>query len=95
MFAPFCYSGLFSEPWDLLLIEGWTGPLPAVIYSLRSRLPRLIVLHWVLDTYPDLATLTKLDVDGFMTNSRVSMPTLGFVPVLYLPLAADTQGDYR
>jgi hypothetical protein len=45
--------------WDLLLIEGWTGPVPRVIAALRAANPRVVVLHWCLDTYPSLPVLLK------------------------------------
>ena len=105
VFAPFAYSGLYAVVWDLLIIEGWTGPVPRVIQSLRTHKAQaigrgsrsassqrpLIVLHWCLDTYPTLATIQSLDVDGYLTNSRSMLTTLGRrgVPALYLPLAAD------
>jgi len=97
VFAPFAYSGISEVDWDVLLIEGWTGPIDRVIHSLRSerRLrcpdkPPLLVFHWCLDTFPDLETITALDVDGFLTNSRTLLPLLGGIaPTLYLPLAAD------
>ena len=92
MFAPFAYDGLLTSGvrWDVLLIEGWTGPVPKVISALRAASRRVVVLHWCLDTYPDLATVTALDVDGFITNSRSLVATLGrLAPTLFLPLAAD------
>jgi hypothetical protein len=97
VFAPFAYQGLSSVDWDLLIIEGWTGPIDTVIHTLRSARrhrsptkPPLLVLHWCLDTFPDLETITALDVDGFLTNSRALLPLLGKIaPTLYLPLAAD------
>ena len=50
----------------------------------------LIVLHWCLDTYPTLQTITSLDVDGYLTNSRALVGVLGHVaPTTYMPLAAD------
>jgi hypothetical protein len=92
VFAPFAYDGLLTSGvrWDVLLIEGWTGPVPKVISALRAASRRVVVLHWCLDTYPDLATVTALDVDGFITNSRSLVATLGrLAPTLFLPLAAD------
>lgn len=108
VFAPFAYGGLYAVAWDLLIIEGWTGPVPRVIQSLRAHKLRatssgrgvlagagapLVVLHWCLDTYPTLAAVQALDVDGYLTNSRKLLPVLGRggVPTLYLPLAADVQ----
>jgi hypothetical protein len=101
VFAPFAYAGMYAVAWDLLIIEGWTGPVPRVIQSLRAHKLRaraggsrpLVVLHWCLDTYPTLATIQALDVDGYLTNSRNLLPVLGRggVPALYLPLAADPQ----
>ena len=93
LFAPFAYAGLFNSTWDVLIIEGWTGPVPKVIHEVRARCPRVRVLYWCLDTYPSLATVMQLDVDGYMTNSRVLVTTLGNIaPTLFLPLAADLNG---
>jgi len=90
VFAPFAYRGLFEAPWDVLLVEGWTGPVPRVIAALRGASPGLVVLHWCLDTYPSLAAVTRLDVDGFLTNSRALVANLSaHAPTLFLPLAAD------
>ena len=92
VFAPFAYEGMLTSDvsWDVLVIEGWTGPVPKVIAALRAASRRIVVLHWCLDTYPDLDTIAGLDVDGFITNSRSLVATLGLlVPTLYLPLAAD------
>jgi hypothetical protein len=99
VFAPFAYDGLFETVWDILFIEGWTGALSSVIRRLRvnrgiaGTAPPLIVIHWCLDTYPELDVIMKLDVDGFATNSRVLLPVLeNIAPTLYLPLAADING---
>lgn len=101
VFAPFAYDGLFTTHiWDVLFIEGWTGSLSSVIRKLRNapnrqHSPPLIVLHWCLDTYPDLNTILKLDVDGFATNSRVLLPRLeNIAPTIYLPLAADVNSKF-
>ena len=59
VFAPFAYAGLLSASvrWDVLLIEGWTGPVRNVIHTLRRACPDIVVVHWCLDTYPDLDTV--------------------------------------
>ena len=92
VFAPFAYQGLLTSgvSWDVLLIEGWTGPVPTVISTVRKSFPGIVVLYWCLDTYPSLEIVTRLDVDGFITNSRHLVTSLGrLAPTLYLPLAAD------
>ena len=36
VFAPFSYAGLGAVAWDVLIIEGWAGPVPRVIQRLRE-----------------------------------------------------------
>jgi hypothetical protein len=91
VFAPFAYKGYRDVAWDYLIIEGWTGPLPRFIHKMRTHHPSIKVVHWCLDTYPDMETIAGLDVDGFLTNSRTLVRTLGKVaPTFYVPLAADS-----
>ncbi len=65
-----------------------------MIHACREKCPDVLVLHWVLDTYPSLPTVLALDVDGYLTNSRALLSILGrSAPALYLPLAADPSGE--
>lgn len=76
LWAPFSYPGI-DDPWDVFLIEGFSGPLLHVIRRVRRRNPRVKVIHWCLDTYPSLDATAALPVDGFLTNSRL-IATQGF-----------------
>jgi len=101
VFAPFAYEGLAdglvdggggTGCWDVLLVEGWTGPVPQVIHTLRRACPDIAVVHWCLDTYPNLTTVQGLDVDAFTTNSQSLVSELSrTAPTLYLALAADPE----
>jgi len=71
IFAPFCYEGIANYKWDILLVEGFSGPVHSVIRGLRQFNKHIAVLHWCLDTYPALASVAAIDVDGFLTNSRL------------------------
>lgn len=78
VFAPFFRRDrLAQETWDLLLIEGYSGTATQAIRTVRGGNPRAIVLHWCLDTYPNLASVAALPVDAFLTNSRY-LATYGF-----------------
>ena len=52
VFAPFSYAGLTTSVarWDLAIVEGWTGPVPRFIASVRRHSPGCVVLYWCLDT---------------------------------------------
>lgn len=74
IFAPFCYEGIANYQWDILLVEGFSGPVHSVIRGLRQFNKHVAVLHWCLDTYPALASVAAIDVDGFLhveINQRV------------------------
>ncbi|KAJ8603596.1 hypothetical protein CTAYLR_004850, partial [Chrysophaeum taylorii] len=71
IFAPFAYGGLAKRQWDILLIEGYSGPATRVIREVRRANGLARVLHWCLDTYPALRAVAALPVDGFITNSRL------------------------
>ena len=93
VFAPFAYEGLLDggTRWDLVLVEGWTGPVPAFLRAVRAASPRAKIVHYCLDTYPALARVLTLDVDGFLTNSARLLPRLRAlgVPAARVDLAAD------
>ena len=92
------YEGLRDSCWSLVLVEGWTQSVPRFIRAAREQVslrgcPRPpVVVHYCLDTYPDLETIFALDVDGFLTNSAVLLPRLREVaPTALLGLAADPE----
>ena len=68
--APFAYSDL-DRKYDLLVIEGYSGPLDQVIRAARRRNPAIVVMHWCLDAYPTFRSVALLPVDAFVTNSRL------------------------
>lgn len=45
-------------------------------HKIRAGNEEAVVLFFCLDTYPSLAVVEKLDVDAFLTNSRVLLPQL-------------------
>ena len=90
VFAPFSYVGLDEIQWDFVITEGYIGSVPAFIRRIRSLSPEVKIVHYCLDTYPTLQHIMTLDVDGFLTNSRVLLPKLAsLAPTSYVPLAAD------
>ncbi|CAM9894381.1 unnamed protein product, partial [Scytosiphon promiscuus] len=76
VFAPFSYSGLSSRKWNLVVIEGFTGSVPAFIHEVRAGNANAVVLFYCLDTYPSLSVVGNLDVDAFLTNSRLLLPLM-------------------
>ena len=90
VFAPFSYDGMSDTLWDLVIIEGYIGSVPTFIRKIRAINPNVQILHYCLDTYPTLQHIQSLDVDGFLTNSRILLPQLDkLAPTKYVPLAAD------
>lgn len=90
VFAPFSYLGLHDVIWDLVIIEGYIGSVPTFVRRMRKLNPTVKILHYCLDTYPTLDHIMALDVDGYLTNSRVLLPKLSkLAPTKYVPLAAD------
>ena len=43
----------------------------SVIRGMRRFNKQIAVFHWCLDTYPTLASVAAIDVDSFLTNSRL------------------------
>ncbi|CBJ31667.1 conserved unknown protein [Ectocarpus siliculosus] len=76
IFAPFSYDGVSSRKWDLVIIEGYTGSVPAFIHEVRAGNDDVVVLFYCLDTYPSLSVVGNLDVDAFLTNSLALLPFL-------------------
>ena len=69
IFAPFSYASLKEVSYDLVIIEGYIGTVPNFIQAIRRINPDVVVLHYMLDTYPSVESILSLDVDGFLTNS--------------------------
>ncbi|CAN0061897.1 unnamed protein product, partial [Pylaiella littoralis] len=76
VFAPFSYDGHSDRTWDLVIVEGYTGSVPAFIHEVRAGNDEVVVLFYLLDTYPSLSVVGNLDVDAFLTNSRALLPFL-------------------
>ncbi|CAN0004889.1 unnamed protein product [Ectocarpus sp. 4 AP-2014] len=76
VFAPFSFDGVSSRKWDLVIIEGYTGSVPAFIHEVRAGNDDVVVLFYCLDTYPSLSMVGNLDVDAFLTNSLALLPFL-------------------
>ena len=93
VFATFSYAGLREDgPWDLAIIEGHSGSVPAFIRQIRSINPSARIIHYCLDTYPSLDQIMRLDVDAYFTNSKVLLPELEKIaPSAYFPLAVDPE----
>lgn len=45
-------------------------------WQVRKANRDVVILHYALDTYPSPAVIEMLDVDAFLTNSRVLLPRL-------------------
>jgi hypothetical protein len=88
--------------WDLVVIEGWFDHIKAFIHEIRTmRLPDFyqhsgkqpIVLYYYLDSTISEErrdAILKLDLDGFLTNSRHMETSLAKIaPTTFLPLAVD------
>ena len=92
IFATFSYAGLRENgPWDLAIVEGHAGSVPAFIRAVRDSHPeQSVVVHYCLDTYPSLDQIMRLDVDAYFTNSRILLARLQKIaPSAYFPLAVD------
>ena len=94
IFAPFAYEKL-GRPWDLLLIEGYSGPAERVIRAVRRENPNVLVFHWCLDTYPHIEAVKQLPVDVVVTNSHKLAASTKHVPHYYLPLGVDATQPRR
>lgn len=89
-FAPGKYNLIAANPLDLVIIEGWHLNLPEFIYLIRNYHPKAKILFWNLSFY-GFNGVIKLDVDGFLSNSRKNVSLLNrFKPTIFLMLAADT-----
>ena len=93
-FYPYEYAGFLETSWDLIIIEGWFTLIDEFISLARLHAsPSVVILFFCLDpVYPGMSVVERLEVDGFLTNSRLLLNRLRqtvTVPTQYLPLAAD------
>jgi hypothetical protein len=92
MINPSDYNVYFNVVYDLVIIEGWFLSIDNFIAVTRATNPQVIILFYCLDpSFPDIGTITRLDVDGYLSNSRhlVQEVLSKVAPAIYLPLAAD------
>lgn len=83
------YHLLEQNTIDLMIIEGWHPDLPVFIKDTRKFCPKAVILFWNLSFY-GFNGVVKLDVDGFLTNSRKNALLLNKIkPTKFVMLAAD------
>ncbi len=94
-FYPMDYPHINSVKWDLIIIEGWFPSIDNFIKLIRLYSPDVVVLFYCLDQfYPGLEVISKLDVNGYLTNSNIIKNYLHErtnIPTQYLLLAADAE----
>ena len=85
------YSRLFDHSWDLVVIEGWFPAIGDFIQMVRINSRRSLVFFFCLDpTYPGPAVVSRMDLDGLLTNSRSVQETFrDTLPTQFVMLAAD------
>ena len=85
------YAVKSQEEIDLMIIEGWHPDLPFFIEQTRIFNPKVIILFWNLSFY-GFNGVVKLDIDGFLSNSRKNTLLLNRIkPTIFLMLAADPE----
>ena len=90
-FSPNNYKGLESGKLNLVIIEGWHATVVEFIVRVRATNPNAIVLFWNLSFY-GFNEVVKLDVDGFLSNSKKVASLLNKIkPTNYTMLAADSE----
>lgn len=88
-YGPGNYKSLDTDELDLVIIEGWHATLPQFIQKVRRYHPRSTILFWNL-SFMGIQEIVKLDLDGYLTNSRKMVPFLEKIaPTRFLLLAAD------
>jgi hypothetical protein len=88
-FAPRKYEGLESGELDLVIIEGWHISIPSFIQKVRETNSKAKILFWNLSFF-GFNEVVKLDVDGFLSNSKKVTSLIGKIkPTQFLMLAAD------
>lgn len=92
IFYPSEYLTFFEVKWDLIVIEGWFPLIHEFIQLSRSFSPKCVIIYYLLDPiYPGIIEIRNMDVDGFLTNSKVvetEMSSDYFIQ--YIALAADS-----
>lgn len=91
IFYPMQYSKLFDEAWDLVVIEGWFPAIGDFIQMVRINSKSSLVFFFCLDpVYPGLDTVSRMNIDGLLTNSLVVKSAFQDVlPTQFVMLAAD------
>jgi hypothetical protein len=93
IFHPFSYANLTDATWDIVLIEGWFEMFDSFVHEVRRLNPGVRVYFFCFDpAFPGMEKLTRLDVDGYFTNSGEMLRTLSpLVRSEEIPLAADVE----
>jgi hypothetical protein len=90
-FAPGNYGKLYQEKLDLVVIEGWHRFVPFFIQEIRKINRSIKIVFWNLSFY-GFNEVVKLDVDGYLCNSRKVTVLLNKIkPSKYVRLAADPE----
>jgi len=89
-FAPGKYRNLILKNLDLVIIEGWHPSLVLFIKKLRKANKSVIIFFWNLSFF-GFNEVIKLDVDGFLSNSKKIATLLKKIkPTEFIMLAADS-----
>ncbi len=79
-----------NEKLDLVIIEGWDPDVPLFIDAVKKKNKNAVILFWNL-SFLGIENLSRLSVDGFLTNSDKMLSLLSpYAPVKKVLLAADT-----
>jgi glycosyltransferase involved in cell wall biosynthesis len=92
IFYPGHYHGFKDIKWDFLIIEGWFLSIHEFIQVSRDLFPNIKIFFYCLDPFfPGLKSVTKLNVDGIATNSRLLKNYFQSLGILseFIMLAAD------
>jgi hypothetical protein len=93
-YGPGNYGNLDKDDLDLLVIEGWNPALPNFIRRIRNNHSRIKILFWNLSFF-GIREIVKLDVDGYLTNSKKLVQVLeSIAPTRFVMLAANPK-DFR
>ena len=88
-YAPGKYKGLENAELDLVIIEGWHLSISDFIQRVRDANSKTKILFWNLSFF-GFNEVVKLDVDGFLSNSKKVASLLGKIrPTEFVMLAAD------
>ena len=88
-YGPGNYKSLDDDNLKLLIIEGWDSTLPEFIRRVRKYHPLVKIFFWNL-SFLGSRDIIRLNVDGYLTNSRKVIAILEKVaPTKFVMLAAD------